>query len=532
MKSFALVFLLLLSGGHQAPASTVSGIVVAADGKALAHAHVTLRVAALSISETTFVTESLSDGRFQFKNIPAGTYRVAVSLSGYVDTEYGQKRPNRPGTVLDLNRPQDVRDLVVRMTAGAVISGRAYSSDGRPLEGVQIQVIRRSYQLTGQMIPQMLFTTRTNDLGEYRIFWLSPGTYYLVATHTDIDFRIRNPVVEQFDGHGSIQLPVFYPNAFDITQATPVKVEAGAEARGIDFTMIPTPTIRVRGRAIIAATGQPAANTPVTVARRTDGWANLFRSSEVRTDRNGNFELSRVPSGSNVLSVATEPRQGRASAWLDLQTGDKDIENLQLLLQPVPNISGQVLINGTTTERVGSVMFIDVSPNDSVFSGPLGSDGHFQTGNGLPGVYRVAVNPTSFYIESARSGSRDVLRDGFEVGYGDNEPLQIVVSPKVGSVQGRVIDENGQPIVGAGVALLPPLDRRNRVELFENATSDQNGSFAIKGVAPGDYRLFAWEDLEPFLYFDPAFMREYESKGIPVHVDENGVVNVSLKAIP
>ena len=64
------------------------------------------------------------------------------------------------------------------------------------------------------------------------------------------------------------------------------------------------------------------------------------------------------------------------------------------------------------------------------------------------------------------------------------------------------------------------------------ATSNQNGQFTLRTIAPGDYKLFAWEDLEPFAYIDPDFVRKYEALATPVKISEHGNVTVEVKVIP
>jgi hypothetical protein len=66
----------------------------------------------------------------------------------------------------------------------------------------------------------------------------------------------------------------------------------------------------------------------------------------------------------------------------------------------------------------------------------------------------------------------------------------------------------------------------------ENVTSDQNGRFAIRAIPPGDYKLFAWEDLEPNAYYDSDFVRKYETLGTPIQISENMKQTVEIKIIP
>jgi len=57
------------------------------------------------------------------------------------------------------------------------------------------------------------------------------------------------------------------------------------------------------------------------------------------------------------------------------------------------------------------------------------------------------------------------------------------------------------------------------------------GRFHIEGVPPGDYRAFSWEDIETGAWQDPEFIRNFEDRGNPVRVNENGTSNIQLRVI-
>jgi len=46
--------------------------------------------------EHTIATRTMSDGHFELRNVPSGRYRLKVSRDGYVEQEFGQKKPHRP----------------------------------------------------------------------------------------------------------------------------------------------------------------------------------------------------------------------------------------------------------------------------------------------------------------------------------------------------------------------------------------------------------------------------------------------------
>jgi len=54
----------------------------------------------------------------------------------------------------------------------------------------------------------------------------------------------------------------------------------------------------------------------------------------------------------------------------------------------------------------------------------------------------------------------------------------------------------------------------------------------METVVPGNYKLFAWEDSEPFAYMDPDFLRKYEESGTSVRVSASETVTVEAKIIP
>jgi hypothetical protein len=71
-----------------------------------------------------------------------------------------------------------------------------------------------------------------------------------------------------------------------------------------------------------------------------------------------------------------------------------------------------------------------------------------------------------------------------------------------------------------------------KTSLYFPATSDASGQFVIRGVPPGDYKLFEWESIRPFAYQNGAFLAKHEERGRIVHVGQTGTVNAELNVIP
>jgi hypothetical protein len=98
-------------------------------------------------------------------------------------------------------------------------------------------------------------------------------------------------------------------------------------------------------------------------------------------------------------------------------------------------------------------------------------------------------------------------------------------------VQGTVMNDQGRPVSGVTVAVVPEISKRPQLHLFKAATTDQDGRFVLKGLAPGEYKAFAWDRIESGAYQDPEFLRRYESDGKPVTMGEGSQVEIQLEWI-
>src|ERR1051326_1631102 len=132
-------------------------------------------------SESHSVTSD-AGGRFEFKGIPPGRYRLIVKHEGFLSQAYGQRRPDDPGALLSLRPGTILKDFVFRMTPWAVITGRVINDDGDPLPWVQVRAMRESY-VDGKRSLSAETTVPTDDRGEYRIFGLRPGRYLIQADY-------------------------------------------------------------------------------------------------------------------------------------------------------------------------------------------------------------------------------------------------------------------------------------------------------------------------------------------------------------
>ena len=126
------------------------------------------------------------------------------------------------------------------------------------------------------------------------------------------------------------------------------------------------------------------------------------------------------------------------------------------------------------------------------------ADGSFTVDSIPPGNFRVLLQqmPPDGYMKSMRMGSTDVLNDGLRISSTTDTLLEIVIGANAGRIEGSVVDARGAPLSNRTVVLVPDVRLRQRNDLYRDVSSDITGSFQMQGLAPGDYKLFAWENVE------------------------------------
>jgi hypothetical protein len=108
-------------------------------------------------------------------------------------------------------------------------------------------------------------------------------------------------------------------------------------------------------------------------------------------------------------------------------------------------------------------------------------------------------------------------------------PLEITIATNGGRVDGTMGGNN--PVPKGIEAVLVPADR-GREDLYRVALSDASGHFALQGIAPGDYKLFAWQDTEPNAYRNADFLKTYEAQGQSVHITDSATATARVNVIP
>jgi hypothetical protein len=554
MRISALLFLLPAILAAQPPANqpappatkpedlcALSGQVLnAVTGEPLRRASIVLMRADVTPGEAglplTYSTSSNANGQFSMKDIEPGKYRLNVTRNGFVQFVYGARSAMRPGTTLTLIRHQRMTDMSLKLTPHAVITGRILDDEGEPLSNVRIMLQGYRYMQGRKQLTMTGGGGSTNDLGEFRLFGIAPGKYFLSATPVAMNFsyaidRSATPGPEEDF------VATYYPGTLDPSSAAQLDVAAGAQVRGIDMVLSRTRTVRVKGRVIHGLAGRP--NVQVMLAPRNQmGFMGVMRGAPL--DPAGNFEIRNVTPGAYILTATVNesgiPRQGR----MPVDVGNSNLEGVSLTIGPGLTVQGRARIDADSAPFDISTVRLTLQPREpGMFVGgsqaKADADGAFELKSVSPDRYYLNAFglPSGAYIKSARMDQVDVLTSGLDLTNGVAALLEVVISPRAASVTGTVQNQKtGNPAPGATVVLIPQdKTRREQQAFYKMLVADQHGAFSLTGVPPGDYKAFAWEDLDPGAWMDPDFVKPVEEKGETVTLREGEQKSLPLKLI-
>jgi hypothetical protein len=409
-----------------------------------------------------------------------------------------------------------------------------------PADRVTVRAARlRNVQ--GVLRPQPGAQVTSNDLGEFRVFGLAPGTYVLSAE----PMRASGPPGTFIALPDREAVPTFAPSVTSVHEAKAIHVGPGEEAEA-HIHLVDAMVSTIEGR-IVDSRGAPVTDGFVDLQPR--GGLRVVQTTRTQVNGDGTFTMHGVPPGAYTLSTSPQIRPGtadeRAAQLARSEVGTLDVDvsgdvtGLVVRTQPGTTVRGRLVVDGDASRLRGRDVRVQATSSGApgTWNGQARArvrpDLTFElAGVRGPAVLRLGNAPDGWWTRTVRVGRVDAT-EGHDFGVARTVvDVEIVVSTTPSGLRGRVVAAN----TAAADAIVIGFDEDARkwgrpvVANTFMVRPVEDGTWSIDRLRPGPYRLVAvpvaaarGDDLG-----DPEYLKELDARARTVVVGEGETPEVAL----
>jgi len=459
-------------------------------------------------------TRADNSGRWGFTNVACAPVQVMGSRPGFLTNTGGfvMAAAMRPVTLVS---GSPVHDFKVQLIPQSVVTGKVLDDQGDPVMNAQVSALTPRV-VEGRRIWQPAHTGITNDIGEFRLAGLASATYVICVQGNSNPMQVNH-------GDATVMGESCYPGPVEGGAGSGMELPAGRDTR-VDFTLHPIPAVHVRGVITDLPKNQ---HVGISLVRRgaIGGQGNVHPAM---VNPEGKFDIAGVPSGAYLLQTDYFEAGKRLTARVPVDVGSADVEGITVHLEPGFTVSGNVRIesaSGATAPALQSLGIHLAATEPMIGGGRIewAKDSPSFTFNDVsPGVFRLEMfGQGKYFIKSAMLGGRDISREAIPITQSAG-PIEVVISDDSGTVEAQVSGPDDQPTTSWLLLL-----RDGRAARTVHVGAD--GHAKIAGLAPGDYRAYAWNDVQQVEYANPDWMQQNGRAGVPVTIAAGQTAQITLK---
>ena len=519
----------------------IRGRVLAEDGgNPLAKATISLRSKGAPPQDRPRTVRTDSSGEYTFRDLEPGQYVVTATRNGYIPRNYGQKRSHSfrrddVGTALTVAPGQILGDIDFHLIRAGVVEGSVVDQDNEPVE--RVSVMLNGYRSLGSERRLLPFgRDETDDRGQFRIFGIPPGNYYLSVSPRPF-FGDPRREIRSF-------APTFYPGVLRVEEAAGIEVTAGGEVGGFNITVIEAFSYSVSGR-VLTPEGTPAHS--VWIMSSNESGKDFFSIMGRRTNTNlqGEFKVSGLLPGRHRLYARAGGGDDAQMASAAVDVVDQDLSGLTLVLGKGAEVTGRIVTDSEDSlldwRRISLNMVASGNVNRVSFGGTgasLEKDFTFKIANLSEGPYRLAVRlpPGNHYVSSIRIEGQDITDRPIELRSNDRlDGIEIHISSQGARISGYVEQAEEREVAAGATVLVFAADPQHRAFLsrFTRTTqTDQSGRFSLEGLVPAKYLVCALADHQAGSEMDPDYLRSLERDSERIDPSPGQTVQESLVVLP
>ena len=503
----------------------IGGTVVSkVDGRPLAGARITVRDAK-DPQKFEFIITS-ENGKFKFNGVPPGKYSLSGAKRGFIPAGYDQH--DQYSIAIVTGAGLDTEDLLLRLAPDAVIAGKVLDEANDPVRHATVTLYFDDHSSGVDQIRQFR-SVQTDDLGEYELTPLWPGTYFLSASakpwyaiHRHSELEIAEPGVAEsvqqeetappMDRSLDVAYPVtYYPDVTEADDAMPIPIQGGERVEA-DIHLNPVPSLRLIFR--VPDDGTHQVFFPQIQQPSFEGYTN-FQANMRNLGSQGVLEITGIPAGRYNFSL----QRPQGTVQMNGVAITKDGEEIDTSKGEVSTrVKFSVHIAGETKPPPQLWVGLRSGSKIEAVGQEVDSKGEVELQQVAAGKYEVLVwGPGSRYSVAHMSvDGAQISGHTLSVAAGSSPSVSLTVVTGNAELQGTVT-RAGKGFAGAMVVLVPKNPEADR-ELFRRDQSDLDGTFLLRSVIPGSYTLLAIENGWDLDWSKPGVIASYLKRGRRVEI--------------
>jgi hypothetical protein len=409
---------------------------------------------------------------------------------------------------------------------------------------------------------------QTNDLGQFRLYGLPPGEYYVSATLRNAEMMMMDMALGGAAPAAGSQptsgyAPTYFPGTTTPTNAQRVTVTVSQETQNTDFALAPVRLARISG-SVMSSEGKPVEGAMISAAplNRTGEIGLAMMGMSGRTTKDGTFTISSVAPGEYTLnvtamrfitsgdgdtmmfrtSIAGGDGSGAETASLPISVAGEDLTNVLIMTSKGGTAIGRLVFEGgakppaTTGVRIMASAVDMEGPMMGSSAATAKEDGSFEL-KGLSGrrVIRAANLPPGWIVKAVRVNGDDVTDTGVEFKSGQEVPgVEIVATNKSTEITGAVTASNGAAVKEYTVVVFSEDAQLWSLPMTRWVTGsrpDQEGRFRVRNLPPGGYYAVALDYVEQGSWGDPELLERLKTRARRFTLSEGGTEALELKLV-
>jgi hypothetical protein len=371
----------------------------------------------------------------------------------------------------------------------------------------------------------------TNDIGEFRLFAIPPGQYYLSAT-------LRNMMMMGDTDDRSGYAPTYFPGTANMAEAQRLTIGLGQIVSDINMALIPARTARITGTAVDSQ-GRPLLGMVMATPLGDSTMMMFGPPGQIKPD--GSFAIGGLAPGSYRLQTMGGGGDTESAA-VEVSISGDDVNGIRLVGSKPSTATGRLVVDAAAASALKPAM-LRVVAQPLAFDGPMfgppsppapvNDDLTFEL-KARPGKMRLTFGGSAlgWTIRTVRYRGVDVTDSGLE--FKPNEDIsdiEIEITNRVTDLSGLVTNSRGEPVKDYSVAAFPQ-DRDKWTpgsRYLRSGRPDQSGRFKLTSLPPGDYYVIALDYMDASEWTEPEFLERVRTKATRVSISEGETKSVDLR---